>query len=329
MKRVTLFVAASAVFCAVPAMVNAAPMSAPSEPLAPATGAPVEFPLTIEHRFGTTTFDAPPERIVSLDDQWTDVLTAMGGPLAAAAETPLLEEGRYPWQDVIADNVESSPVTDVIPYEAVAAADPDLIVITYFAPDQETYDRLNEIAPTIGPLGEAVVERWQDLATTAGAFLGTPDVASDLIADADQASADLRSELPGLEGLDYALANYVAGDGIYITTDPDEGASRVFADLGLVIDPELAAMERGAYGRVELSTEEIGQLDSDLLLLLTNGTDPADIPGFDALPAAQSGAVAILDVAQATGLNTPSPLSVPWSLDAIKPALEAANAAAG
>ena len=41
-------------------------------------------------------------RIVSLDTQWTDVLVAMDGPLAAAAMDPRLEGGRYPWQDTIA-----------------------------------------------------------------------------------------------------------------------------------------------------------------------------------------------------------------------------------
>ena len=65
-------------------------------------------------------------------------------------------------------------------------------------------------------------------------------------------------------------------------------------------------------------------LDADLLLILTNGADVNDIPGYDLLPAVQDGAVAVLDIAGVTGLNTPSPLSIPYSLELIRPALEAA-----
>jgi iron complex transport system substrate-binding protein len=48
--------------------------------------------------------------------------------------------------------------------------------------------------------------------------------------------------------------------------------------------------------------------------------------GYDQLPAVRSGAVAVLDYAAVVGLNTPSPLSVPYSLERIRPALEAAAA---
>jgi iron complex transport system substrate-binding protein len=41
----------------------------------------------------------------------------------------------------------------------------------------------------------------------------------------------------------------------------------------------------------------------------------------------QTGAVATVDLAAATALNTPSPLSIPYGLEVIRPALEAAAAA--
>jgi iron complex transport system substrate-binding protein len=280
--------------------------------------------VTIEHRYGTTTFEDVPERIVSLDDQWTDVLVAMDGPLVAAAESTVVEDGRYPWQDVIPASVEAIPATDQIPYEAVVAAEPDLIVITYAATDQATYDRLNEIAPTIGPLGDAEVDRWQDIAHTAGEILGTPDAAEQLVTDAEQVSAQMRDELPGLDGRHYVMANYVPGDAIYIVADPNDGASELFAQLGLSIDPDILAIADGASGRAEVSLERVDLLDADLLIMLTNGADPADIPGYEQLPAVRSGGVAVLAVAEVSGLNTPSPLSIPYSLEAIRPALEAA-----
>jgi iron complex transport system substrate-binding protein len=38
-------------------------------------------PVEVEHEFGTTTIDTVPQRIVTIDVQWTDVMLAMGvGP---------------------------------------------------------------------------------------------------------------------------------------------------------------------------------------------------------------------------------------------------------
>jgi iron complex transport system substrate-binding protein len=64
-----------------------------------------------------------------------------------------------------------------------------------------------------------------------------------------------------------------------------------------------------------------------VLILLTNGADPADIPGYAALPAVADGSVALLDLAAVTGLNTPTPLSIPYSIERVRPALEAAAGA--
>lgn len=280
--------------------------------------------VTVEHHYGTTTLDGPPERIVSLDTQWTDVLVALDAPLAAAALDPLVEGGRYPWQADMPASVEDIPVTDTIPYEAVAAAQPDLIVVTWAVTQESDYERLSEIAPTIPLLGDGEVDTWQDIARTAGNVLGIPDEAEALVVEADQRSADLAAELPGLDGKTYVLANYTPGDVITVVADPDDGAATVFAQLGLQIDPDILALADGAVGRVDLSLERIDELDADLLVLLTNGADPADIAGYGNLPAVRDGAVSLLDLAAVVGLNTPTPLSIPYSLERIHPALEAA-----
>src|SRR3546814_10688731 len=103
------------------------------------------------------------------------------------------------------ESVEDIPVGDSIPFEAIAAAQPDLIVITYFAVDEATYDRLTEIAPTIPLLGDAQVDAWQDIAPVAGRILQKEDEADQLIADAEQLAADVLDALPGLAVKPYAL----------------------------------------------------------------------------------------------------------------------------
>jgi iron complex transport system substrate-binding protein len=303
-------------------------VAATSSTAAPATAAAGS--ITIEHRHGTTTLDHLPERIVSLDLQWTDVLVALDAPLVGAALEPLMLDrgGRYPWQDgTIPDSVESIPVDpsgSVLPFEAVAALQPDLIVVSWPAAERAEYDRLSEIAPTIPLLGDRQVDLWEDIATVAGRLVGDPGKAEALIAESDAGVDALAAELPGLAGKTYAMANYVPGSAINVVADPADGSAKVFHELGLEIDPDLLAIADGASGRVEISLERIDELDADLLIMLTNGADPAEIPGYRALPAVQDGAVAILDLASVVGLNTPTPRSIPYSLDAIRSALEAA-----
>jgi iron complex transport system substrate-binding protein len=114
-------------------------------------------PVVIRHHYGSTTLDATPRRIVSLDNQWTDVLLSLDAPLVGAALDPTIDGGRFPWQHV-PDDVEDIAVTDAIPYEAVAALRPDLIVITWGAEHESDYDKLSQIAPTIPLLGDQEVD---------------------------------------------------------------------------------------------------------------------------------------------------------------------------
>jgi iron complex transport system substrate-binding protein len=303
-----------------------APTAAAGESTAETTTetATATWPVTIEHSFGETTVDAEPTRIVSLDAQWSDVLTELGAPVVAASDD-MYSGSFFPWQEL--DGVEMLTAQGgAMPFEAIAAAQPDLIVASWQVADEGIYEQLSAIAPTIPLLGQGQVDPWQDMAVAAGETLGMPDEAAALVADSDAQIAALAEELPGLRGKTYALANYVPGDQIYVVADPDDGAAQLFAELGMAIDPDLLAMDGAGMGRVTLSLENIGELDADLLMILPNGADTSEIPGFDALPAVQSGAVAVLDVAEVSGLNTPTPLSVPYSLDFIRPALDAAAA---
>ena len=280
--------------------------------------------VSVEHRFGTTEVPVRPERIVSLDTQWTDVLLALDAPPVGYLADPNVE-GDLPWRgDRLAD-VTALEATDRLPYEQVAALQPDLIVVTYLAPERADHERLSEIAPTIALLGDRdEVNPWQDIARVAGTVLDAPDEAEALVDDVDGGVTALAGELPGLAGKTFALVNFVPGDAFYVVADPDDGANVVFAQLGLAISPTILDAADDGAGRVELSLEQASLLDADVLVLFTNGAEPADITGYDRLPAVTSGAVAVLDYGDVVGLNTPTPLSVPYALDLVRPALEAA-----
>lgn len=285
-----------------------------------------EAPITIEHTFGTTELPGTPERIVSLNVQWTDVLVSLGvQPVAHAIDPQAGDSGLYPWQTGLSDDVETLELDpEALPLEQIASLQPDLILATWVATDEATYESLSEIAPTVPLLVGPGVDRWQDMTETAGEILGLEDEAADVIAEVDQLVADTAAELPGLSGKTVAMANYVPGDMIYVVTDPADGANRLFQDLGMQLDPELAAAPGAESGRTPISLEQAGMLDSDVLVVFSNDGDPHDLVGYDQLPAVSRGSVAELGYSEVVGLNTPSPLSIPYSLDFVLPALETA-----
>jgi iron complex transport system substrate-binding protein len=283
--------------------------------------------VTVEHHYGSTEVPAAPQRIVSLGAQWTDVLLALHAPLVGYAADPNVDGGVYPWQAGRLDGVTPIQASDGVPYEQVAALDPDLVVVTFAVQDAGEYERLSAIAPTIPLLGDRQVDRWQDLAAVAGEVLGRPGEAAALVAEVDAAIDTVAADVPGLDGRTYALANYVPGDSLYVVADETDGSHEVFGRLGLSIDPGVVEVADGVSGRAKLSLEQVAILDADVLVLFTNGADTADIQGYAALPAVRADAVAVLGYADVVGLNTPTPLSVPHSLALIRPALEAAAGA--
>ncbi|HMJ76034.1 MAG TPA: ABC transporter substrate-binding protein [Iamia sp.] len=278
-------------------------------------------PVTIEHRFGETEITTRPERIVTLDLQWTDVLLTLDAAPVGYLADPAVD-GDHPWQE---DRLASSTrltATTALPLEQIIDLRPDLILVTYLAEDQAAYDDLARIAPTISTLSTSQVDTWQDIAGAAGQVLGEPEEAAQLVADVEAQVEAVAGALPDLEGRDFTFANYVPGDALYVLSDPEDGANVLFGDLGLVIAPAILDAEDDSPGRVKLSLEQTSLLDADLVMVLTNGAD--DIAGLDDLDAVQRGAFAVMDYAQAVALNTPTPLSLPYVLDQIRPVLEIA-----
>jgi iron complex transport system substrate-binding protein len=280
--------------------------------------------VTVEHRYGTTEVPTRPHRVVSLDTQWTDVLLALDAPPVGTLVDPNLASGDFPWRgDSLADATRIE-APDALPYEQIAELRPDLIVVTYLAEERDDYETLSDIAPTIPILSANQVDSWQDIARVAGTFLDDPGAAEALIDDVDSRVAAVADELPGLRGKTFALVNYIPGDSFNVVADPEDGANVVFGQLGLEIAPRLLEAADDVSGRVRLSLEQASLLDADLLVLFTNGAEPTGIPGYQDLPAVTTGAVSVLDYADVVALNTPTPLSVPYALDLIRPALDAA-----
>lgn len=280
-------------------------------------------PLVVEHVYGSTEVNGVPERIVTIDVQWTDTMLAMGVEPVGYTLDSYMPDSTVPWQELPAD-AEALELTDGVPIEQIAALRPDLIVGSFSITDQRTYDLLSEIAPTIPNLDDSQVQPWQDLVALAGDVLDEEERAEEVVAEVDGAVADTAAELPGLEGKTFVLAQYVVGDSLYIVADEADGSTVFFEQLGMQMFPAVREEgEKSGDARVQASTERVDLLRADLLAFLVNGgdeSDLADIPGFEDLP----GSVAVLDYPTIVGLNTPTPLSIPFALEELRPYLEQA-----
>ena len=111
-----------------------------------------------------------------------------------------------------------------------------------------------------------------------------------------------------------------------MVADPEDGSSVFFQTLGMTLSPDLLAAADGVSGRAEFSLEQASLLDADLLVVFSNDGDASDLVGYDQLPAVAAGAAAEVDYVSVVGLNTPTPLSIPFSLEVVRPTREAAAA---
>lgn len=280
---------------------------------------------TVEHVFGSTTIEGVPERIVSLNTQWTSTLLALGVQPVGYSRDSTAPNGAFPWEVELSPEAEVIDITDGVSLEQVAALRPDLILVTYLASEESVYDDLASIAPTIPALTERQVDTWQQITTTAGEFLQMPEAASDFVAEVEAEIDSVAAELPGLTGKTFLLSQYIVGDQLGVVADPEDGASLLFQRMGMSLYPPVVA-EADGPGRLFVSTERLDLLASEFLVLFINGgtgNPSADMPGYDTLPSVQAGSCAMLGLDDVIALNTPSGLSISYILEILLPQLEA------
>ncbi|UYP17429.1 iron-siderophore ABC transporter substrate-binding protein [Rhodococcus sp. Z13] len=284
------------------------------------------FPATIETMFGPVTVEEQSERVVALG--WGDAETALAlgvEPVGASDWLAFGGDGVGPW---VEDGYSESPeiIGTVEPsFEQIAALTPDLILDTASSGEQARYDTLSGIATTIGPPeGATAYQTPRDAQITMVATaLGVPEKGEELVTELDEQFAQAAADHPEFAGKTVTVAAYTSdGWGAYVSRD---ARVQFLQDLGFVNNPAVEAMA-GDNFFVPVSDENLGMLDSDLLLVLPIYVDSAEVtenPLFQQLPVVQDGRYLVLDsgsdVANAISLN--SALSIPFALDQLVPQL--------
>ncbi|WP_238404246.1 ABC transporter substrate-binding protein [Gordonia desulfuricans] len=274
----------------------------------------------------SVTVPETPRRIVTLGGQWTDVLLAFDKtPVGYYDATETLTHQTPPWYgNKLADSTALHVDDQIV--ANVAKLDPDLIVAPGFASMSGEFEKLSQIAPTIDKISGSQVDPWQDMVTLMGTILHEPEKAQQIIAGVDDKISGIAREYPGLQGKTYSFAYMYGSDQFSVLGDPNDGAGKLFSSLGLSMAPRVIAQAQSTgEPRFALSVENLGWLDSDLLVIATENEGLrkrlVGLPGYKNLRSVKSDAVTQMTQMSVTGLNEPSPGATVYVLDQLRPAL--------
>lgn len=261
--------------------------SAPETTEAPVSSSPDPvdegFPVSVEVGGVEVVLDSRPERIVSLSPTATETLFAIGaGEQVVAVDT----FSTYP---------DEAPITDLSGYtpniEAIAAYDPDLIVIS-FDPD-------GMIASAFVPQGVAVVSQYPALGR------------EDLLAQIEQLGAltghlDRAVVLTGeiSDRWDAAETADAGGASIYIEVDPTFYSASSYSFMGsaltgLGFENIADAADSSMTGFPQLSAEAIIEADPAVIVIgtdtSTTAEDVSSRPGWASIGAVAGDRVIVVD----------------------------------
>jgi iron complex transport system substrate-binding protein len=301
----------------------------------PGTAAEAEgeaaFPVTIEHKYGETTIEEEPERVVSLGYTEQDAILAFGvTPVAVRYAFGPEDDVFFPWADDLVDPDAGDPVILAraeVNVEQIAGLDPDLILAVTAGLTEEEYDLLSDIAPVVVQPEEHkdFGTPWQVHTEVVGLALGQPERADELIAEVEALFAEVEAEHPEFDGRTFVLSG-IEYEGAYPFHASEDPRSRFFTDLGLSPKAELDEIAGTEfYGTV--SKEQAAMLDADLLLLQAGS--PEERVGIEAdpirrtIPAVANGHALIVDGASYDALQFASVLSLPYLLEEIVPEVAA------
>ncbi|MCA0145711.1 iron-siderophore ABC transporter substrate-binding protein [Blastococcus sp. LR1] len=225
------------------------------------------FPVTVSTAFGDVTIDEEPQRVVALG--WSDAETALAlgvQPVGASDWLGFGGEGVGPWAEGQYDEAPEIIETIEPSLEAIAALEPDLILDTRSSAEQDRYESLSKIAPTVGqPEGVGPYQTtWQQQLELVGQSLGKTEQAEELAAEVDQAFSDAAAEHPEFAGTEVAVGAYTSeGFGAYV-----RGDARVefMEQLGFENKAEIQDLA-GENFFVSVGEEEVPLLDAELTVV--------------------------------------------------------------
>ncbi|WP_440578425.1 iron-siderophore ABC transporter substrate-binding protein [Streptomyces sp. AC154] len=292
------------------------------------------FPVTVQHKYGSTTIESEPKRIVTLGLSDQDAVLALGikpvGSVDWFKEKPY---GKWPWTKAKwgSDTPDIVGERDEYNMEKIAALKPDLVIAQYSGMKKEQYDTLSKFTKVVAQPKDLpdYGASWQVMTRQIGASLGKKAQAEKLITGIDADFKKVRDEHPEFATKTLAVADsFEAGKySAFTKTDPK---SIFFSELGFKLKPEIDKLAKPGWNAAELSSEKLNVLDVDRLVWVTSSTDANDRikaePLYKNLKVSKDKRDLFVpyqdpDIGAAFSFNTV--LSIPYAIDQIVPLLTA------
>ena len=279
-------------------------------------------PLTITHAFGETTIAEPPKRVVSAGLTGQDDLLALGiVPVAVTNWFGDQPFGVWPWAQPKLGNAKPVVLNldNGIQVKQIAGLKPDLIVATDAGLDQDSYQKLAAIAPTLAQSdGEAFFEPWKDQAKAIGQAVYQSGQITSLINGVDKGFTDVADKHPQFKNKRVVLLQgRLHDDNVVATTG---WRTEFLTQMGLTIaesSAPLAVDQERAFISRDKITSALGA--ADLLIWTTESDkDQADLLANPDVAELRSRSV-FTTKDQAGAIAYASPLSYPLVADQLPP----------
>ncbi|WP_246186758.1 iron-siderophore ABC transporter substrate-binding protein [Microlunatus speluncae] len=299
--------------------------------LAGPSGAGSGFPVTVEHKYGSTTVPAAPQRIVSVGLTEQDTLFALGlTPVAVTEWYGDRPHAIWPWAEQAAAGAKPEVLStaDGLQLERIGALEPDLILGTNAGLSSADYARLSEFAPTIanrGGFDSDNFEPWTVQTELIGNAVGKAAETTKLITDLRDRFARAAADHPQFAGKKavFLQAPYYEGKAIAY----QDGLSTAFlTDLGFVIPPVINEYATDG-GQAQIPVEKLDILDEADVLVWATEDDKARAELarnelFGRLRAVREGHSIYTGGVLAAAIYFATVLSLPYVLDTLVPMLE-------
>ncbi|WP_145415178.1 ABC transporter substrate-binding protein [Paenibacillus xylanexedens] len=220
----------------------------------------------IKHAMGETKITGTPQRIVTLFQGANDVVVALGVKPAGVVESwvqqPVYEYLRKDLDGVPQVGQESQPNL-----EEINKLKPDLIIATKIR-DEEIYDQLSQIAPTV--VTETLFD-WKETLKIAGEAMNKTEASNKLLADWETRVADFKEKMGDRLPIEATITNFRA-DQVRIFYMGYAG--KILKELGFT---RPAGHDADKWGVELTSKEAIPDMNADMIFNFNSGTDTAAI----------------------------------------------------
>jgi iron complex transport system substrate-binding protein len=294
------------------------------------------FPVTLAHKYGSTTIKSEPKRIVTVGLTDQDAVLALGKVPVGTTEWLGGYKGAIgPWAT---DKLGSAKVPTVLKdtgtgtgpqTEKIAALRPDLILAVYGGLTKDQYTTLSKFAPVVAQPKEFndFGVPWQQQTEIIGKALGQESKAKDVVKGVEGKFASAAKANPEFGKSTGVMATPYEGIFVFGSQDP---RSRVLTDLGLKLPTDLDKVIGDEFG-ANISKERTDLLDTDAVIWIASDTakDEAKLHKnalYADLDVAKQGREVFVEETADYGnsVSFVSVLSLPYMLERLVPQLAAA-----